>query len=364
MVVTLREHAMMRAVRAITVAPGHADSARLDDLAEPPTSDGPVLVETMAIGVCGTDVDIVSGKYGTAPPGSDRLVIGHESLGRVLEAPPDAGLVAGELVVGIVRRPDPVPCPNCAVGEWDMCRNGQYTERGIKARNGYASQRYRIRPEFTIKIDPNLDQVGVLLEPTSVVAKAWEHIERIGNRAHWQPAKVVVTGAGPIGLLAAMLGVQRGFDVHVFDQVTDGPKPALVSDLGASYHSGPVQAVVSSADVVIECTGVSSLVLAILGATAPDGIMCLTGVSSGGRALAIDAGTVNRELVLGNDVVFGSVNANRRHYETAATALGRADRSWLERLITRRVPLDHWADALVRTRDDVKPIIEFTNEHT
>jgi glucose 1-dehydrogenase len=355
---------MMGTMRAITVAPGHGDSARLDDIAEPPVSDGPVLVETMAIGVCGTDVEIVSGAYGTAPPGTDRLVIGHESLGRVLEAPPDGGLVAGDLVVGIVRRPDPVPCPNCAIGEWDMCRNGQYTERGIKARHGYASERYRIRPEFTVKVDPSLDRVGVLLEPTSVVAKAWEHVERIGNRAHWQPAKVVVTGAGPIGLLAAMLGVQRGLDVHVVDRVTDGPKPALVRDLGASYHSGPVEAVVSSADVVIECTGVSSVVFAILGATAPDGIMCLTGVSSGGRSLSIDAGTVNRELVLANDVVFGSVNANRRHYETAATALGRADRGWLERLITRRVPLDQWAEALVRASDDVKPIIEFTKRCT
>ena len=323
-------------------------------------SDGSVLVETMAIGVCGTDVDIVSGAYGTAPPGADRLVIGHESLGRVLEAPPDAGLVPGDLVVGIVRRPDPVPCPNCAIGEWDMCRNGLYTERGIKGRDGYASERYRIGPEFAVKLDQSLDRVGVLLEPTSVVAKAWEHVERIGRRARWQPARVVVTGAGPIGLLAAMLGVQRGLDFHVFDQVTDGPKPALVNDLGATYHSGTIDSVVSSADVVIECTGVSSVVLAILGSTAPDGIVCLTGVSSGGRSLSIDAGTVNREIVLANDVVFGSVNANRRHYEHAAIALGRADQSWLERLITRRVPLEQWSDALVRTRDDVKPIIDFT----
>ena len=245
-----------------------------------------------------------------------------------------------------------------------MCRNGRYTERGIKGRNGYASERYRIRPEFTVKLDAGLDRVGVLLEPTSVVAKAWEHVERIGHRARWQPSKVVVTGAGPIGLLAAMLGVQRGLDVHVFDRVTDGPKLALVSDLGATYHSGSIEAVVSSADVVIECTGVSSVVLAILGSTAPDGIVCLTGVSSGGRSLSIDAGMVNREIVLDNDVVFGSVNANRRHYEHAASALGRADQSWLERLITRRVPFEHWSDALVRTRDDVKPIIEFTKSRT
>jgi glucose 1-dehydrogenase len=346
-------------MRAITVAPGQADSARLDDVPEPPDEDGPVLVGTLAIGVCGTDVEIVAGNYGAPPPGVDRLILGHESLGRVLDAPPDCGLARGDLVVGIVRRPDPVPCPNCAVGEWDMCRNGRYTERGINGRNGYASDRYRIRPEFAVKVDPGLDRVGMLVEPASVVAKAWEHIARIGERAHWQPSQVVIAGAGPIGLLAAMLGRQRGLDVVVFDQVTDGPKPGLVAELGATYRTGSIREACASADIVIECTGVSSLVLEVLGRTAADGIVCLTGVSSGGRRLTIDAGQVNRAMVLGNDVVFGSVNANRRHYETAVKALAQADRSWLDRLITRRVALEHWSDALTRRADDVKPIIEF-----
>ena len=347
-------------MRAITVLPGEKGSARLETLADPSVDDGPVLVQTIAIGVCGTDLEIVAGTYGSAPPGVERLIIGHESLGRVLEAPMASGLAAGDLVVGIVRRPDEVPCSSCAVGEWDMCRNGQYTERGIKARHGFASERYRIRPEYAVRVDSSLDRTGVLLEPTSVVAKAWEQIERIGNRANWQPRRVLVTGAGPIGLLAAMLGVQRGLDVHVLDQVTTGPKPNLVRDLGASYHTEGLDQLVNSADVVLECTGVSTVVLAVIGATAPSGIVCLTGVSSGGRSFTIDAGAVNRELVLGNDVVFGSVNANRRHYEHAAAALMKADQSWLERLITRRVTLDQWSDALNRTSDDVKPIIQFT----
>src|SRR6202035_2273798 len=139
-------------MKALTVEPGKAGSARLDDIDEPPESDGAVLVETLAIGVCGTDAEIVSGAYGWAPPGRDRLVLGHESLGRVLEAPADAGIAVGDLVVGIVRRPDPVPCPNCAVGEWDFCRNGQYTERGIKSHDGYCSEQYRIHPDFAVKV--------------------------------------------------------------------------------------------------------------------------------------------------------------------------------------------------------------------
>src|SRR5215831_19971648 len=122
-------------MRAITVSPGQPGSERLEDVPDPPASDGPILVRTVALGVCGTDRDIVAGEYGWAPPGENRLVLGHESLGRVEQAPAGAGVVPGDLVVGIVRRPDPVPCPACAVGEWDMCRNGRYTERGIKERN-------------------------------------------------------------------------------------------------------------------------------------------------------------------------------------------------------------------------------------
>jgi threonine dehydrogenase-like Zn-dependent dehydrogenase len=346
-------------MQALTVAPGAANSARLEEVPEPPAGDGPVLVQTLAIGVCGTDLEILGGKYGWAPPGRDRLILGHESLGRILEAPEGSGLAPGDLVVGIVRRPDPLPCANCAVGEWDMCRNGLYTERGIKQRDGYCSERYCIHPPFAVRLPPHLERTGVLLEPASVVAKAWEHIERIGRRAAWQPRRVLVTGAGPIGLLAGLLGVQRGLEVHVLDLVTEGPKAALVRDLGATYHTGSVRDAGRGADVVLECTGVGQLVLDAMQVTSPNGIVCLTGVSSGGRSLQVDVGTLNRTMVLENDVVFGSVNANRRHYQAAAEALARADPAWLERLITRRVPLHRWADALRRQRDDVKPVIDF-----
>jgi len=158
-------------MRALTVAPGVANSARLEDVAEPSSSDGAVLVRTLALGVCGTDREIVSGAYGSAPPGEDRLVIGHESLGTVQEAPAGCGVKVGDRVVGIVRRPDPVPCPACGVGEWDMCRNGRYTERGIKERHGYGAEYFRIEPDFLVTVDPALGIAGVLLEPTSIVAK-------------------------------------------------------------------------------------------------------------------------------------------------------------------------------------------------
>ena len=178
---------------------------------------------------------------GLPPAGGPRLVIGHESLGRVLEAPPDAPVRPGDLVVGVVRRPDPVPCPACAAGQWDFCANGEYTERGIKGLDGYGATRWRVGPRFAVKVPDRLGDLGVLTEPASVVAKAWEQIDLIAARASRPGPGRAVAGAGPIGMLAALLGVQRGYQVHVFDRVAAGPS-RLVAALGATYHHGPVAA--------------------------------------------------------------------------------------------------------------------------
>ena len=348
-------------MRAITVLPGIANSARLDEVPEPLLSDGAVLVRTRALGVCATDREILSGAYGTAPPGQGRLVLGHESLGTVETAPADSEVAPGDLVVGIVRRPDPQPCSACAVGEWDMCRNGGYTERGIKERHGYGAERFRIEPEFVVKVDPALDILGVLLEPASVLAKAWNHIERIGQRARgWQPRSLLVTGAGPIGLLAALMGKQRGLDVHVLDHNKVGPKEAIVHDLGAVYHTDASTLERLGPDVLMECTGAATMIRDCLGAGAPGGIVCLTGVTEPGKTFDLDIGRLNRKMVLDNETVFGSVNANRRHYQMAAEALARADKRWLARLITRRVALKNWSEALEPRPGDIKVVIDFT----
>jgi threonine dehydrogenase-like Zn-dependent dehydrogenase len=241
-----------------------------------------------------------------------------------------------------------------------MCRNGEYTERGIKQIDGYASERWTVPEDFAVGVAGHLGLAGVMLEPTSVVAKAWEQVDRVGDRAWFEPRTALVTGAGPIGLLAAMIGVQRGLDVHVLDRVTDGPKPTLVRDLGATYHSTSISEIAQQArpDVVIEATGVGPLVFEAMAENAPYGIVCLTGVSPKGRTLEVDAGGLNRSLVLENDVVVGSVNANLRHYQAAADALAGADVSWLSRLITRQVPLDEAPDSFdAPPGADVKVVI-------
>lgn len=201
----------------------------------------------------------------------------------------------------------------------------------------------------------------MLLEPATVVAKAWDHIEKIGRRSTWAPRTVLITGAGPIGLLAALLSVQRGYDTHVVDLVTEGRKPAMVRRLGARYaHSGALSQTATEADVILECTGHAEMLLEARGAVVRHRIVCLTGVSSAGAESVIDPGLLNRNMVMHNSVLFGSVNANRQHYEQAARALAEADGAWLTDLITRRVRLSDWDQAYARERDDIKTVLDFT----
>ncbi len=322
-------------MRALTVDLARDDSLALTELPDPVPGPDELLVEGLAIGICGTDREIVRGEFGTG----GKLVIGHESLGRVVSGP---GFAPGDLVAGVVRRPDPVPCAACAREEFDLCLNGRYTERGITGIDGYGATSWTVPARYAVKVG---SQTGVLLEPASVVVKAWERLDRF---AFFDFDSVLVTGAGPIGLLAALIGVQRGLDVHVFDVADSGPKPDLVESLGATYHRS-----LPSHEVVIEATGAPSLVAQLLGRR----LVCLTGVPST-EVVPVDVGQANRDLVLRNGIVFGTVNANVRHYREAAAVLDRADDAWLSSLITRRVPLESYAEAFESRPGDVKVVLE------
>ncbi|GAB3931629.1 glucose 1-dehydrogenase [Kribbella albertanoniae] len=344
-------------MRAMTITPGKADSARLGEVAEPPVTDGSILVEALLTGICGTDLELVSAHFGTGRPGSDQLVIGHESLGRVLEAPAGSGFAPGDLVAGVVRRPDPVPCPACARGEWDFCRNGRYTERGIKELDGYGAERWRVDPYFAVPVPAELGNLGVLVEPASVLTKSWEQIDAVGQRSWYGPEHVLITGAGPIGLLAAMVARQRGYDVHVLDRMSDGPKPDLVRALGASYLTDLSQLPVVP-DVIIEATGVGQVVFDCAKLLGPAGVMCLIGISPGPASIDVQLDALIRQLVVRNVSVIGVVNAAKRHYADAVDVLQAADPDWLTRLITRTVPLSDWTSALAREPDDIKVVVD------
>ncbi|XVV03601.1 glucose 1-dehydrogenase [Actinosynnema sp. CA-248983] len=340
-------------VRAAMVVPGKPDLATVvDHEVEAPPGD--VQVQALLAGMCGTDVEIIRDGFGWLPPGRDSFVPFHESVGRVVAAAEDSGFAPGDLVAGVVRRPDPEPCPACAADAWDFCHNGRYQERGIKELDGYGMRRWSVPPKFAVRLDPSLGDLGVLTEPASIVAKAWTQAEQRSERAHVQPTTALITGAGPIGLLAALLGVQRGLEVHVVDRVDKGPKPDLVRALGAHYHRDLDD--VGEVDVAIECTGAANVLWESIRRASTT---VLAGLSGEHGPVPLDP-SVFDGIVLHNKAVIGTVNAGLADYRTGADALAAADRTWLAGLITRKVPLDRFTEALDKHDDDVKVVIDLT----
>jgi glucose 1-dehydrogenase len=351
-------------IRALTFVPFMQNSVRLVEYPEPVRQADELLVQGLAAGICGTDHDLVEAVYGWPIRGRERLILGHESLGRVIDPGSNAGFAVGDLVVGMVRRADPQPCRACAHNEPDMCSNGDYLEHGIKDLDGFAASRWTIPAGEAVKLSPSLEHVGVLLEPTSIVAKAWEHIDAIGRRAWYEPRRVLVTGAGPIGLLAALLASYRGLDVHVSDRLTDGPKPKLVRELGAHYHHEDVVDVMRlvNPDIIIEATGAPAVALAGMQGLNIGGILCLVGFTPFKQILSVDLGTLCRKSVVNNCTIFGAVSANKRHYNSAADDLAKADLNWLESMIVRRLPFKDALQALRPLPDDVKTIIDLNDD--
>ena len=356
-------------MKAVVVTPKEAGSGRLAEVPDPRPRNGEVLVHVHEVGLDGTDAEILDGQYGEAPPGDDYLIIGHESLGRVAEVPDGIeGLSPGDWVVAIVRRPDPVPCRNCAAGEWDMCLNGRYTERGIKGQHGFLAEFYAESPDFLVQVPAEISQVAVLLEPLTIVEKAVEQVKRIQSRMVWHPERALVLGAGPVGLLAAMLLKLEGVDVYLYDAAEPGLKRDLAQAFGATYlwsteHQlgHELAAEIGPVDIVVEATGFSPLAFDAMDMAAPNGIVCLTGVSGGSRTLEISADHLNLEMVLSNKVVFGTVNANRRHFASGVRHLQEIEVRWpglLSRMITHRLPIADFADAFERSPGHVKSVVE------
>jgi threonine dehydrogenase-like Zn-dependent dehydrogenase len=133
----------------------------------------------------------------------------------------------------------------------------------------------------------------------------------------------------------------------------------LVRALGATYHCGGVEAIEFEPDVIIECTGVGPVINSCIQHIAAGGIVCLTGVGAGGPEGHLITADVAAQAVLKNEVVVGSVNANKRHWYKAGEALARADRDWLSKLISRCEKPENLAQALERKPDDIKVVVQF-----
>ena len=338
-------------MKAIAVTPGIPNTVHLTELAVPKVSEVSngrgVLVRVLRVGVDGTDKEINAAEYGAAPDGYDFLIVGHESFGQVEAVGPNVTeLRPGDYVVATVRRPGSSIYD--LIGTNDMTTDNIYFERGINLRHGFMSEYYVDDADFIVKVPQGLKEVGVLLEPTTVVEKGIAQAYEIQRRLRvWHPKRAAVMGAGTIGLLAALALRLRGLQVTAFGLTQ---KPYLNSDLieaiGATYQSTKDLSILDGAkhygpfDIIFEATGYSPVVFDSMQALGKNGVLVLSSVTGGDRRLDVPADKINLEFVLGNKVMVGTVNANREYFEIGVKDLAQAEAEypgWLARLLTHPV---------------------------
>jgi threonine dehydrogenase-like Zn-dependent dehydrogenase len=335
-----------------------------------------VRVKVLRVGVDGTDKEINAAEYGAAPDGYDFLTIGHESFGRVIELGPHVkGLAVGDYVVATVRRPGSSLYDQ--IGTYDMTTDTTYFERGINLRHGYLTEYYVDDPEYIVKVPATLKDVGVLLEPLSVVEKGIEQAYEIQRRLKvWRPIKAAVVGVGPLGLLATLALRLRRLDVTALAR---REPPTLNSQLaeaiGARYISTQQLSLLQAAeeygpfDIIFEATGVSSVVFEGMEALGRNGVLVLTGISGGNRTVEVPGDRILLGFVLGNKVAVGSVNANRAYFERGVLDMALAQQhypGWLKRLLTHLVKgLENYAEMmrlLIEEKNAIKVFVEVSED--
>jgi len=376
-------------MKAITVSPA-TRSISLQNVAEPALrlEPGHVRVRILDVGVCGTDREICCFDYGQPPTGSEHLVIGHESLGEILEIAPDVTRVkVGDLVVPTVRRPCPHDeCTACGSSRQDFCYTGDFVERGIKQAHGYMTEIIVDHERYMNVVPKKLRDVGVLVEPLTIAEKALEQIWQVQQRLPWAcPVlsdrsdrsgrnngschRAVVLGAGPVGLLGAMALATAGFDTFVYSREHHGSaKARLVECFGGHYISASDTAVkdlpraVGSIDVVYEAAGASGVAFDAMSVLGTNGIFVFTGVPGRKGPIPVDTDILMRNLVLKNQVVFGTVNAGRSCFESAVRDLGTFTERWpdaVHSLISSRRAVEDYRAPLLDRPEGIKNVLAF-----
>jgi glucose 1-dehydrogenase len=368
-------------MQAVAVFPREREVKVIDHPEPSIQSPTQVKVRMLEVGVCGTDKEIVAFDYGLPPEGSDHLVIGHESLGEVVEAGSQVKDVRpGDLVVTMVRRPCPHPeCEACRNGRQDFCYTGDFTERGIKGRHGFMTEFIVDEEQYLNVVPPELREVAVLTEPLTIAEKALEQVWQVQQRLPWacptapgQPLqschRAVVIGAGPVGLLGAMALAAQGFETYVYSRSADvEAKSRLVESFDARYIAAethtPAQMaeLVGNIDLVYEAAGASSVAFEVLKVLGTNGVFIFTGVPGRKAPIEMDTDLIMRDLVLKNQIVFGTVNAGRGAFREAIRDLGIFMQQWpdaVRALITARHPLSAAPDVLTGQAGGIKNIIE------
>lgn len=364
---------MRESIDAIAVYPRQPGSIHRTTIPTPEPGDEEVLVDVIRVGVCGTDREIIAGVLGRAPAGSDELVIGHEVLGRVAAVGKNvANVRVGDLAGATVRRPD--GCPACLAGQPDMCLWHQYAERGILGANGYMTRQFVEHERFIVPIPAELEPIGVLTEPLTVVEKAVRQVGLIQRRMPWwQPKTAVVLGAGPIGLLGALLLRSQGVEevVAVARTPTPNASAAILAAAGARYVSTGETSLAElgqqlpHVDVMLESTGASAVVFASVQILGNDGVMVLLSLTGGTQTAEVPADAINAGIVGGNKAIVGSVNAGFEDFTNAVASLQTFERLWpglAGKLITTRLPFSGDISPIAtKARDEIKMVVEFAS---
>jgi glucose 1-dehydrogenase len=358
-------------MRAVVMVPGRPDTLKLADISDVDLDAAPqgrgVLVRVLQVGICGTDREIMAGEYGAAPAGSPYLVLGHENLGVVERVGPNVSeLAPGDHVVAMVRRPGNSLYDR--IGMQDMTTDEVTYEHGISLLHGFLREYYVDIPEYLVKVPPGLAQVGVLLEPVSVIEKGVSQAYEIQRRLRiWRPARAAVLGAGPVGLLTTMSLVQRGLQVTTL-ALEEPPhmNSNLVEQVGARYLSTRQVSLAEASekfgpfDLIFEATGYSPLAFQAMEVLARNGVLVLSSVTGGGRTMSIPADVINLGFVLGNKVMVGTVNASRENMTLGVRDMAMTEMQhpgWLSRLVTHRVQgLEHYSRLLAFYETSPRPI--------
>jgi threonine dehydrogenase-like Zn-dependent dehydrogenase len=368
-------------MRAVAVFPSERVLKVVDHPEPTLEADDEVLLQVLDVGICGTDREIARFEYGSPPPGSPYLVLGHESLGRVLRVGPAGTRVRpGDLVVTMVRRPCGRPdCRACARGRQDFCFTGEFTERGIKGRHGFMTERVVDRERYLHVVPAHLGEVGVLVEPLTIAEKALIQVWDVQARLPWTAAgtppgsghgqRAVVLGAGPVGLLGALALLVRGFETWVYSrEAPDGASARWAASVGATYRStadtslAQLAAQVGNVDLVYEATGAAGVAFHALEALGVNGVFVFTGVPGRKGPIALEADLLMRRLVLENQLVFGTVNAGADAFQAAVDDLARFHARWpapLAALVTSHHAPEDAPALLVAPPAGIKSVVRF-----
>ncbi len=360
-------------MKAVAVFPTIKE-VRIIDHPEPALrSAREVKLRMLNVGICGTDKEIVSFDYGTPPDSSEYLIIGHESLGEVVD-PGGSTFRKGDLVIPTVRRPCNHPeCIACRNGRQDFCYTGDFTERGIKQQHGFMAE-YVVEDESYLNLVPSaLRNTAVLVEPLTIAEKGLEQLGEVQQRLPWykqdgKPKQAVVLGAGPVGLLGAMALRIRGFSVWVYSNPSpDGDREAIAHQIGADFIDASkispesvLQDFAKTLDVVYEAIGASKLAFDFLAALGPNGVFIFTGVPGRKAPVPVDTDRLMRNLVLKNQLLFGTVNAPKRSFEAAIADLQKFEAAWpgtVAQIISNRVPIEHALEPLSGKVPGIKNVI-------